>query len=355
MVAAWRSCVEASTYDADGGFPVGDLPLPYTDGEGAPDEPTFVDIDDGARVRFGPESVGKLLAACERWVEVGAPAPADELVMQLLLDAAAAKSGGDALPLPPLLSGTAVTAIAIPVGGMWSSEEPVLLAEHCVVGHLGRSLEVAATGLTVNGLPVPNRVALGSSFWWTEDWLAAESDGEDAESLENRLLADAGWLPLVVVLATQTIGSAAALETLSKVRALCAAAWLLDGGTDQAMPWVLGLDGPRDAYAGSDTFRLEGAVTDSRNGVGSRTRSIDIRFADAPVSFAKVIRDHRDAIQSLVGFLADPAAVEVLELIYLAGRPAFELRFARLASELAVRVTWPTELSLLPERIAHLD
>ena len=138
----------------------------------------------------------------------------------------------------------------LPLGGIFSSAPgPIRLGPRAVIGHLSRDMESAVSALArAHGLAGFN---FTSEVWWTEDFLAAEDDGQFALELYAEEQANCVWPPLLLAIATDTVGMAAGAAVIDMARSFLGAVTIAASGTETPFsppsPWVIGEAGRYDA------------------------------------------------------------------------------------------------------------
>ena len=136
------------------------------------------------------------------------------------------------------------SVVVVPVGGMYSSaHNPLRIGDAIVAGHVSQEAERAIAELAREHSTGLVNFRFTDDAWWTEDFLAAESDGGIAIEIAEDEAETGTWQPLVIAVAVKGVGQMAVLTALMSVEALIGAALALDdpvGFDAVAPPWILG-------------------------------------------------------------------------------------------------------------------
>ena len=257
--AAWRGLIVSGRTGTHGLPP---LRLPYYLAAGAPEDPLLLDVDEDRSIAFTAAAVSRLKDAADRWAESGwALGRVDGYeLMRAILDAAAATVGNDAdvdLSFDTVVKRRWASVVAVPIGGAFLLDGPEQLGHKATIGHVDRDTERAIADLALRWHPPLGGFQFNHEVSWTEDFLAAENDSHAAAEIEQQLDEEAGWMPLVLAVALDTVGARADVEAFAVSEALARALHLLARYTHQSerarvlMPWVLDL-GPSVAYFPND-------------------------------------------------------------------------------------------------------
>jgi hypothetical protein len=256
--AAWAELV--ATADVRRRTTAFSIDLPYHSGQGGPDEPLLIDVGRDT-VSFAGPAISRLTEALRGWMEVERLIDRIEVcdVSRELLRAAAVQVSEGTTEqglLDQVLSKRWVAVTVVPIGGAFLEGGPVQLSEHAVLGHVDKATEEVISQFALRTAPELEGFQFNGEAFWTEDFLSADTDDSYRDELVERLTAEQGWLPLVIAMALETVGGRAELESLGVTHAFVGAAYLLarSGNQEVAMPWLLGLDGPRDPYYAEDHY-----------------------------------------------------------------------------------------------------
>ncbi|MGJ6969248.1 hypothetical protein ACSDR0_45905 [Streptosporangium sp. G11] len=144
--------------------------------------------------------------------------------------------------------------VVLPIGGVFSREEPIVIGSNCVLGHISRETESAIDALAQSATPPLLGFHLNNDVEWTQEFLDAEADEYVAEAIEEELMESAGWMPLLMAIKLKAVGTTASIWAIDVAQVLAGALWLAsldDNFSDRSYPvapWICGGDGPVKPY-----------------------------------------------------------------------------------------------------------
>lgn len=271
------------------------LDLPYHHGGGDSSDPYWVDLDEERAVVFPHSAVSSLEEWVRGFLEVRRRGQLGDVeLLNALLRAAAHVVGGEtegAGGFHEVVDRRWRAVVAVPIGGAFLVDGPVVIGDRLLVGHLDRVTEQRVESFAVRwdarleGFRFPDEV------WWAEEYVAAEQDGSVARAIEQQLVQDEGWMPLIVAFAVDGAGYPAHLVAIEAAQALIGALYVLGSEADShrpRAPWILDLEGDSSPY-GVRPRELPSVSVDGYSGVPGVARPSGLYLSGDPVDVQSVL------------------------------------------------------------------